>query len=934
MFKQQGVDPLMIIKKLNIISFGKLKNKSIELKDGINIIYGRNEAGKSTIQSFIKAMLYGMNSQKKSIRENGRKRYMPWSGERAQGELIYEDDGGNGYIIRRSFGNTKKEDQGEIIHFISGEKLRAINVIEPGKEILGLNEEGFNKTLFIEQLGLEINKGKEDEILEKLTNLAESGDEDRSYEKAIKTLEEAKKIITTPRKSGKLDELRLKLISLNTEYKESLRLSDENIEEQIELNNLKDKRTYLRANIEKLELYKKHIKRIKLYKEYGEILEYLKKSNELNEKIEEVEEGLVSDEGSIDNQFISSLKEEYRAYKQLKDIEMERLENKDVISNSLKVKEDEFCEYEKFNNLDEDVERKVISLCLEKKNLEEKIKKIEIIDCEIEDLNKDLEKLKDKHEKISYMSDINSKIQGVFYDYENKLKELKYKISKDNIDFEILDKKQVYKNKKTLNFILSISFFIIILLLSFIKGFGIYKVNLIYVPIIILFIALIISVKRYKDQSKTLHNIEKEELLYGDISNLKNSIITIEEDLKRYYKLSGSKDHEDFLIKIKDYNDNKEKIDKITIKIEEKLLSRSNYSLEVLEEEYENICRYIDFILEDTNSHDIEDFLDRYKIFKEINKNIDILKSEVRVEALSLEHISEEINIKEKNIKNTMDKINKSHINIESIPTEIEKLEEKLKEKQEIEGRLKSIESNYELLLKDRDLEKMKEEIGDIINEDIEENFKNEEDLDDAIREKNKELLYTEKRLRDVKNSIDNKFIGKRTIIEIEEEIDAIKIEIELLEYRLEYINIAYDTLIECFKELQRDFGPILNEKVSKVFSSIVIDNYEEVKVSEDYGLKVRDKDRNDIIEAEYLSNGTVDQIYFSLRMAFIDLIFDGEEIVPIFLDEAFMQYDDERLLKALEYIKTIDKNRQIIIFTCQKREVDILKKDSNIVYL
>ncbi len=924
----------MIMKKLNIISFGKLKNKSIELKEGINVIYGKNEAGKSTIQSFIKAMLYGMNSQKKSIRENGRKRYMPWSGERAQGELIYEDNDGNEYIIRRSFGNTKKEDQGEIIHFITGEKLRAINVIEPGREILGLNEEGFNKTLFIEQLGLEINRGKEDEILEKLTNLAESGDEDRSYEKAIKTLGEAKKIITTSRKSGKLDELKLKIINLNTEYKESIRLSDENIEDQIELNKLKDKRVELRSNIEKLELYKKHIKRIKLYKEYGEILKYLKKSNELNEKIEAVEEDLISNEGSIDNQFISSLKDEYRGYKQLKDIEMERLENKDIISNSLKLKENEFCEYEKFNRLDEDVERKVISLCVEKKNAEEEIKKMEGIERKIRILKENLKDLRCKHENMYYMNDINSKIQGVFYDYENKLKELKYKISKDSIDFEILDKKQVYKNKKILNFILSISFFIIILLLSFLKVMGIYKVNLIYIPIIIFILTFTISIKRYKDVSKVVHKIEREELSYLEIYSLKNSIITIEEDLKGYYKLSGSKDHEDFLIKIKGYNDNKEKIDKITIKIEEKLLNNSNYSLEALEEDYENICRYIEFILEDTNSNDIEEFLYRYKRFKEINKEIDILKSEVKMEMLSLDHISEEINIKEKNIKKTMDKINKSHINIEYIPKEIEKLEEKMKEKQEIESRLKSIESNYELLLKDRDLEKMKEEIGDIINEDIEENFKNEEGLDDALRERNKELLYTEKKLRDVKNSIDNKFIGKRRIIEIEEEIESIKIEIDLLEYRLQYINIAYDTLIECFKELQRDFGPILNEKVSKIFSSIVIDNYEEVKVSEDYGLKVRDRGRNDIIDADYLSNGTLDQIYFSLRMAFIDLIFDGEEIIPIFLDEGFMQYDDERLVKVLEYIKTIDKSRQIIIFTCQKREVDILKKDSNIIYI
>ena len=49
----------MIIKKINVKSFGKLKNKEIELKDGLNIIYGENESGKSTTMAFIKSMLFG-----------------------------------------------------------------------------------------------------------------------------------------------------------------------------------------------------------------------------------------------------------------------------------------------------------------------------------------------------------------------------------------------------------------------------------------------------------------------------------------------------------------------------------------------------------------------------------------------------------------------------------------------------------------------------------------------------------------------------------------------------------------------------------------------------------------------------------------------------------------------------------------------------------
>ncbi|WP_051993157.1 ATP-binding protein [Clostridium sartagoforme] len=73
----------MIISKIHIISFAGLKNKILELEDGINIIYGENEKGKSTIQNFIRIWLYGMNSKRsKDIKNNDRIRFMPIDGEK------------------------------------------------------------------------------------------------------------------------------------------------------------------------------------------------------------------------------------------------------------------------------------------------------------------------------------------------------------------------------------------------------------------------------------------------------------------------------------------------------------------------------------------------------------------------------------------------------------------------------------------------------------------------------------------------------------------------------------------------------------------------------------------------------------------------------------------------------------------------------------
>lgn len=72
----------MNIQELQINSFGKLKNKNISLKSGINIIYGENESGKSTLLKFITSMFYGANKNKNGKRLSDYDKYTPWDERR------------------------------------------------------------------------------------------------------------------------------------------------------------------------------------------------------------------------------------------------------------------------------------------------------------------------------------------------------------------------------------------------------------------------------------------------------------------------------------------------------------------------------------------------------------------------------------------------------------------------------------------------------------------------------------------------------------------------------------------------------------------------------------------------------------------------------------------------------------------------------------
>lgn len=175
-----------MIKSIYIESFGAIKDKEINFDDGLNIIYGENETGKSTICAFIKAMLYGMdNSRKADIRSVARKRYMPIDANRMSGSMTVSN-----YKITAVFGKTSKEDVMTVIDLITGEIVDEC----VGKKILGVAEQTFSNLLFIESYNPKLSS--DDEIVSRIANLKDNGDENISYNKAIDALNAAKRKIT------------------------------------------------------------------------------------------------------------------------------------------------------------------------------------------------------------------------------------------------------------------------------------------------------------------------------------------------------------------------------------------------------------------------------------------------------------------------------------------------------------------------------------------------------------------------------------------------------------------------------------------------------------------------------------------------------------------------------------------------------------------
>lgn len=124
-------------------------------------------------------------------------------------------------------------------------------------------------------------------------------------------------------------------------------------------------------------------------------------------------------------------------------------------------------------------------------------------------------------------------------------------------------------------------------------------------------------------------------------------------------------------------------------------------------------------------------------------------------------------------------------------------------------------------------------------------------------------------------------------------------------------LDLAIETIQDLSEEIYDSFGSILNEKVSQVISKITQNKYSEVKIDDQ--LRVMVKSGSSYISMDYLSTGTVEQIYLALRLSIADVLV--KEDMPIVFDDIFVNYDYQRLNETLSCLREY-MNHQIIIFT------------------
>lgn len=273
----------MKINKLQINSFGNIENKEIELSNNINIIKGKNESGKSTLLKFIVDMLYGISKNKRGKEFSDYDRYKPWSGEEFSGKILYELDDNSKYEVFRDFNKKNPKIYNEAAEDISKEfTIDKTYGNQFFYEQTNVDEQTFLNTFASCQTEVKLEKQEQNTLVQKLANLAGTGDDNVSYKKAMekinkKQVEEIGTIRTTGRPINIVKDEKFKL---QDEIGELEEFKDKKYEIEEEKNNIEDKILQNEKRLEALKEAKRIVENEKIAQEKVAIHERMINSDE------------------------------------------------------------------------------------------------------------------------------------------------------------------------------------------------------------------------------------------------------------------------------------------------------------------------------------------------------------------------------------------------------------------------------------------------------------------------------------------------------------------------------------------------------------------------------------------------------------------------------------------------------------------------------
>ena len=157
---------------------------------------------------------------------------------------------------------------------------------------------------------------------------------------------------------------------------------------------------------------------------------------------------------------------------------------------------------------------------------------------------------------------------------------------------------------------------------------------------------------------------------------------------------------------------------------------------------------------------------------------------------------------------------------------------------------------------------------------------------------------------------------------------------LEALQAEYDAIALAMEALTQANTVLQTRFSPALGAETARIFSAITGGRYDKVLL--DRNLSISAQPAGDAMPRalSLLSQGAGDQLYLAVRLAICRMVLPRDKAAPLILDDALANFDDQRLAAALDWLLEESRTRQILLFTCHRREGDYLRDHAHVISL
>lgn len=866
----------MEIVKIHINNFGKFHNIDIDLKKGVNSFVYENGWGKTTLSVFIKSMFYGMEyTTSKDVEKNEKLKYSPWQGGVYGGSMIFCHNGKE-YLVNRTFGLKKNEDTFEL-RDLKTNKISNDFSEDLGTEIFGINRDSYARSVFVTLKDSPVGSA---DITAKLNNLVESGDIS-NFEEAAAILEKKSKELHGRNKGTgeipviqqKIDANRNYIEEIDSKLKENAAYEEKVSEIQKEILELKKQQESVAAQISvwakfegktRYEQLKNDLKKSENEKKFlcdffnGQI-----PGEEIVKKIDLISNNYTTIESNIKNQ--SASQSEKDSYEALKNYFAGDIPSKSQIEECLKTDN----EYKNFKQA-ESAKKLTQAESAEFNSLSQKYKNSDVSKEKIDGCISDITKVQQEKNKIN-------ELKNELFEKENELNAL-------------LQQKQ--KNQKKIVFA-AVGF---LGLAAGIFGFVLNNIILGLSGIVVFLLFMILAIV-LKGKKQDFSEIEQK------ISCFKNEILE-----KQSHAQNLEAAYKNF---IKKYSENEPSEIGALTKISTEF---SNYSrLFQKENEYKNWLNSQKITPEGYETK-IRAFTKRYCKTENISSvpaDIQILNEKL----VKLEELKKKINADSENLKIQSEEKSRLDAILSQYKTEktlsyanqVLQIHSKLTEIKNVENQILSEKKKIELFENDpnnkiesfENLAKPEKSV-DVLQNEL-----------SAVSEK---ISSRNKILSDYQKIISDNLADTEKKDDVETEIE--RLTLEKHEKSAEYE--IFSKTLELLQKAKENLDANYSDPMKKGFKKYVKMLGSSVNLIINTDLEVLLDDNGKTHKSNFLSDGYKDMVNFCSRMALVDALFENIK-PPIILDDPFVNLDDEKIPNALQLVKEIAKENQVIYFACHK---------------